>query len=59
MSSPPCLEALCVNVGCLCFSDVLFLGLLEVCAEIRGRSSVLSVTLCLAVIWDCLSVFLS
>ena len=38
---------------------VVFGGLLYMYAELRGRLSVLSVTLCLAVIWDCLSVFLS
>lgn len=42
--------------GCLCFCHVLFLGLLNVCAGFWGRLSVLSVTLCLVVIWDCLSV---
>ena len=42
-------EFVCIPLAC-CF---------WVCAVVQGRSSVLSVTLCLAVILDCLSVFLS
>lgn len=43
----------CVSPACS------FRGCCKFALRLRGCSSVLSVTLCLAVIWDCLSVFLS
>lgn len=45
--------------GCLYFSSLLLLRLLRVCSQAWDCFFVLSVTLCLAVISDCLSAFLS